>query len=341
MLGALLGATGALVGAPWGRGSVLTVGVVALAYAAREVFRVPVPIPELRRQVPEWWRGAFGPRLAAFLYGFALGPGFFTHLRHGTFVVAAAAAVALGDPLLGVVMLAPFGLARAIAVAFASASRTEPALAATGERLERLGSGQVPRTANAVALLALAAATAFVAASGGESPSWLWPLILASTFTWAAAGKVVAWPRWREALRAYALPRWIAGPAEIAVPIVEASIAVLLFAGSTRIGPVLALGLLAAFSVALARAPRAADGRLPCGCFGRRARRSIRWLLTRNAALGIVAGVSYVTGGRIPLPSLPDSGETFPAFLALAGVALTAWLVFWALRLANPRAFRQ
>src|SRR5918996_5003348 len=68
-LGALLGASGSILGAPWGRAGMLVVGAIALAYATRELFGVAVPIPEIRRQVPEWWRGAVGPRTAAFLYG--------------------------------------------------------------------------------------------------------------------------------------------------------------------------------------------------------------------------------------------------------------------------------
>src|SRR5688572_21070831 len=107
-LGGVLGATGSILGAPWGRGGLLVVVLTALAYAARELFGLPIPLPELRRQVPEWWRGSLGPRVAAFLYGVALGPGFGTHLRHGTFVVVAATAVAVGDPVVGMAMLLPF-----------------------------------------------------------------------------------------------------------------------------------------------------------------------------------------------------------------------------------------
>src|SRR5688572_6419167 len=67
--GALLGGGGALLGAPWGRGGMVIVATLGVAYAAREIYGIPVPLPELRRQVPDWWRGALGPRTSSFLYG--------------------------------------------------------------------------------------------------------------------------------------------------------------------------------------------------------------------------------------------------------------------------------
>src|SRR5919109_5174495 len=79
--GSMLAAVGSVLGAPWGRAGGLIVGGLAFLYTAREVFALPVPIPDRRRQVPEWWRTAFSPGTAAFLYGVGLGVGFFTYQR--------------------------------------------------------------------------------------------------------------------------------------------------------------------------------------------------------------------------------------------------------------------
>src|SRR5262245_626159 len=97
-LGALLGGVGALFGAPWGVAGTFAMAMVAAAYVVAEL-GIRVPVPQLRRQVPDWWRTFFPHRLAAFLYGLGLGPGFLTYLTHGTLVVVALAAVASGSPL--------------------------------------------------------------------------------------------------------------------------------------------------------------------------------------------------------------------------------------------------
>ena len=54
------------------------VAAVAVLYLVRELTGIRVPVPQLRRQVPDWWRTYFGRPLAAFLYGAGLGVGFFT-----------------------------------------------------------------------------------------------------------------------------------------------------------------------------------------------------------------------------------------------------------------------
>src|SRR5262245_40555248 len=77
--GALLGAFGALLGAPWGTAGALAVAGAAAMYLLAEL-GPRVPVPQLRRQVPDWWRTFFPPRVAAFLYGVGLGPGFLTYL---------------------------------------------------------------------------------------------------------------------------------------------------------------------------------------------------------------------------------------------------------------------
>ena len=148
MLGAVLGALGALLGAPWGRSGIALVAGVAVLYLVREMFDAPIPIPEWRRQVPSWWRDFYSPPTAALLFGAGLGVGFLTFLTFGTFVAVAFAAVAGGDPLLGAALCAPFGAARAVAVAIASLDETR-------QRSVSLGEGRVPAALNALALAAV------------------------------------------------------------------------------------------------------------------------------------------------------------------------------------------
>src|SRR6266545_2626146 len=63
--GAILGAAGSLLGAPWGGGGALLIALVTVLYLAREAAVVPVPVPQLRRQVPQWWRTFFSLPVAA------------------------------------------------------------------------------------------------------------------------------------------------------------------------------------------------------------------------------------------------------------------------------------
>jgi hypothetical protein len=152
-LGFVLGGVGALLGLEWNAGTVAVVAFVALLYGAREMFRWRIPLPQLRRQVPEWWRTFFSPHSSALLYGFGLGAGFFTYLSFGTFAAVGAAAIASGDPLVGAALCAPFGLARGLAVAV-SANETSI------DRLEDVALTSVPRFVNAGALAGMSATCA-------------------------------------------------------------------------------------------------------------------------------------------------------------------------------------
>ncbi len=153
LLGLALGVAGAVSGAPWGGVGYVIVAVVAALYFAREALGLPIPLPDLRRQVPEWWRTFFSPPVAALLYGIGLGVGFFTYLSYGTFVAVAAAAVASADPTTGAVLGGTFGLARSVAVTFAAARASTPERNAEAvDHLERWA-GTLVRRANAAALL--------------------------------------------------------------------------------------------------------------------------------------------------------------------------------------------
>src|SRR5687767_14541541 len=65
LLGAVLGLIGSLFGAPWGTVGVVVVAVPAGLYLLREALRLPVPVPQSRRQVPEWWRSFYSAPTAA------------------------------------------------------------------------------------------------------------------------------------------------------------------------------------------------------------------------------------------------------------------------------------
>jgi hypothetical protein len=147
LLGAALGALGSLLGAPWGAASVVVVIVLAGAYLLRETLHIPIPVPQSRRQVPDWWRSFYTAPIAAFLFGAGLGVGFLTFLTYGTFLVVATAAFVSGDPVLGVALCGPFGLARSLAVAVVARRGVD--LRAFIHKLEALGETSLPRTANA------------------------------------------------------------------------------------------------------------------------------------------------------------------------------------------------
>ena len=85
----------------------------------------------------------------------------------------------------------------------------------------------------------------------------------------------------------------------------------------------------------LVRALALGEGRLPCGCFGGPKSRSISWLLGRNAALALVAVVTFVTDVRLPMPGAPGLAELFPAIAVGLGVILAIALVSRARSLTN------
>jgi hypothetical protein len=157
--GALLGAAGALLRAPWGRGGFVALGVVGAVYTLREAAGLRIPIPDRARQVPDWWRTFYSPRVTAFLYGIGLGVGFLTFLSYGTFVAVAAAAVVSGSPGVGAALCAPFGLARGLSVVLANGARAPDPAEVVG-RLEHVATTQAPRFVNAVFLAGVTATAA-------------------------------------------------------------------------------------------------------------------------------------------------------------------------------------
>jgi hypothetical protein len=330
IVGSLLAGAGALLGAPWGApGAVLVVAAAAL-YVAREL-GAPVPVPQLRRQVPDWWRTFFAPHVAAFLYGLGLGPAFLTYLGHGTVVVVSVAALASGRPLLGAALLAPFGLARGLGPVLAFGVRSPSDAAALVERLDRSASRARWRGANALALSAVLVVAALEVRTI-DGPSEVGALAaagLALTFGAAAVVKLPRGAAWRRTLGSYGLRSGASRLVGFAVPAVELGIAALVLAGFGSSAGLLSIVALVAFSWAILLGRVRAGRRLECGCFGGSGTRDYRLLLARNLALAGVAFVGWRAGEDAPLVrSLgePAGADLLPVVLVVLGLALAAWV---------------
>jgi hypothetical protein len=334
--GGALGAVGALLHAPWGIAGVVAIAALALAYAAREAFGLPLPVPAARRQVPDWWRSFFSWPVAALLYGAGLGIGFLTYLTNGGLVVVAGAAVASGSPSAGALIVGAFGLARGLSALVAWPVRTHDDGTALVDRL----AARDPvwwRRANAAAL-ALVGGSALavvprVAAPAGVARTGLaaaTAAILALAFGWSAAAKLAAPRRWRQTLAAYGLPDGLAAAAPAAVPALELTVAVAAALGLAPVAGALALLLLAAFSAAIVRMRIGGAHDVACGCFGGTRHRDYRALLGRNLLLATAAVVA-LRGPARPLtgwPGIPLAGEFLPFALAIGALVvagLTAW----------------
>jgi hypothetical protein len=323
--GAVVAASAALLGAPWGRAGGLIVAAVAVLYLVGELTGLRIPVPQLRRQVPDWWRTYFGRPLAAFLYGAGLGVGFFTFVGHGTLVAVTVGAAATGRPLLGAVVMAPFGLARGLAP-LVGARSSEPEDG--GRLVDRLSStsGRLRTGLNGLALaaVAIAAAAAATRAEGGWGAA---AAILAVSFAWASISKVTGWSRWRRTLASHAFPPAMDRVAAWAVPMAESLVPILALLGRPRAAAAVALASIVAFSVALVRLAVRDGGRVACGCFGRGSI-DVRVALARNLAIAVIAAAAWRSSSADPVLRLPHGSDTLPALLvtgALAVAAITAW----------------
>ena len=324
--GAAAAAVAALLGAPWGRAGEVVLAAVAVLYLVRELTGLRVPVPQLRRQVPDWWRTYFGRPVAAFLYGAGLGVGFFTFLGHGTLVVVTVGAAATGRPLLGALVMAPFGLARGLAPLVAARSE-EPE---DGRRLvDRLSSmsGRLRSGLNGLALAAVVV-TAAVAAwrtHGGWAAAAA--AMLAVSFAWSAISKVTGWVGWRQVVATHALPRAMERFAVWATPAVESLVPMLALLGLPRAAGAVALASLVVFSIALVRLALRDGTRVSCGCFGRGSV-DVRLALARNTTLALAAAAAWSWAPSRPLLGLPTAGDSMPALLVAGSLAVVVWTVW-------------
>ena len=218
-------------------------------------------VPQLRRQVPDWWRTFFDWPIAATLYGAGLGIGFLTYLAHGTLVAVSFGAFASGDPLIGAAVVVPFGLARGLSAAMAAGVRTQR----DSQRLvDRLAASSERRraVANGAALVMVAVLAVAVAVRTGGGWTTLATAGLAAVFGWAAISKSVGLEAWRRILAEHHLPQRVGSHAAWLVPAAEALVPVLVVSGLTRAAGIWAAMLLVAFSVEALRAlaPRRPTG---------------------------------------------------------------------------------
>jgi hypothetical protein len=330
VFGAALAAFGALLDAPSDAGLAVVAAVAALYLA--EVLGARVPVPQLRRQVPNWWRSFFPSGVASFLYGVGLGIGFFTYLTRGTLVVVSVAAFVSGDPLVGALVLAPFGLARGLTASVAFHARTADEGSALVERLARNASWPGWRVAHGVALSAVLATAlvAFGEAGGAADVGAVAAAALTVTFGVAVVAKAMRWSAWRRSLAGYALPPWIERPARVGVPAVELGIAVLPLLGYASTAGLGALFTLGAFSAAVVWGRVRVGPRIGCGCFAGDRVRDYRYLLGRNALLMAIAAVAWRRGVDVaPTVSVvrPSGNDVLAAILVVLGLALAAWVV--------------
>ncbi|HVM34139.1 MAG TPA: MauE/DoxX family redox-associated membrane protein [Actinomycetota bacterium] len=167
-------------------------------------------------------------------------------------------------------------------------------------------------------------------------------IVLAGTFAWAAAAKVIRFPQWRDALRALALPVPVEAVALWGVPAAEAAVVAAIAGGAAKVGAAGALALLAAFSLLLFSVRRTHGRRVPCGCFGRASTRDASIMFVRNAALALCATAVLAgpedldPGGRA---GMPGAAEFWPAVLVAVGV-IAAALVLWQVDAAARRRRR-
>ena len=332
VFGAALGWVGGLLDAPWGRPGLIALAVIAAAYGLAELSRRRrLPIPQLRRQVPDWWRTFFGRQVAAVLYGAGLGIGFFTYLAEGTLVVVTFAAVASGRPEVGALLMVPFGLVRGLSAAAAWRSDTPERSRALVDRLVSAPERR-RKVANALTLAAIVV-TGAVAAIRAPRSGWqvLAAAALAAIFSWSAASKLLALARWRRALAAHRLPGVVERIASWSVPVGEALVSLLVVVGYPRMAAAWALALTGVFSVGLVRVRRLVGARVPCGCFGGRETVDVRHALLRNAALAALAVfVAALAVDRAVSwwPEVPGRADLVPFLVAVGAVsaaALTAW----------------
>jgi uncharacterized membrane protein YphA (DoxX/SURF4 family) len=324
--GAVVAAAGALLGAPWNTAGATIVAGVAVLYLARELTGARVPVPQLRRQVPDWWRTYFGRPLAAFLYGAGLGVGFLTFLGHGTLVAVTVGVASTGRPLLGALVMAPFGLARGLAPLVAARSKEPEDGARLVDRLSSM-SGHLRGALNSAALVSVAVAAAASAFRTHGGWGQVAAATLAVVFAWASVSKVTGWTRWRRTLSTHTLPRRAEHVAAWAVPAMESLVPILTILGRQRAAAAVALVSVTVFSIALLR-PAARDGvRVACGCFGR-ASVDVRVALARNLGFATTAIVSWLLAAPDPALGVPEAGDGLPVLLfagALTVAAITAW----------------
>jgi hypothetical protein len=159
-----LALAGELVHGAGGRAGYLVAAGIAVLAALLELRGTRI-VPQIRRQLPEHWRRLMPMPLAAGLYGVLLGVGFTTFVLSFGVWALAGVSLAVGDPELGLILGACFGLGRAIPIVALAPVAGRPAGIRANELMcERPGVYLGLRRGDAGALAA--AALALVVAPG-------------------------------------------------------------------------------------------------------------------------------------------------------------------------------
>ncbi len=167
---------------------------------------------------------------------------------------------------------------------------------------------------------------------------------LAVVFAVAGCSKLADRAATRVAIEDFHVPRPIATPAAILVPLIELAVAATLVPAPTaRVGALAAVALLAVFSFAIIRVLRA--GSTPdCNCFGGLTQTEVgRGTLFRNlalAALAVFVATSQQSVGALHWLTLPASGDR-PLFAAMAAVIAGLGWFCWGLLRQNGRLLRR
>jgi hypothetical protein len=158
---------GELLHGAGGRAAYLVAAGIALLGATLEARGTRI-VPQIRRQLPEHWRRVMPLALAAGLYGVLLGIGFTTFVLSFGVWALAGVSLAVGDPALGLLLGACFGLGRAIPILALAPLAGRPAgIRATELMCERPGVYIGLRRGDAAALLAAGLALIVVPGSAG------------------------------------------------------------------------------------------------------------------------------------------------------------------------------
>lgn len=186
---------GALLEGAAGGAAVFVAVVVAAAAAVAEGLGWRIA-PQIRRQVPEHWRRTMPLPLAAGLYGILLGLGFTTFVL--TFAVWALAgiSIALGSPVLGLMVGLGFGIGRAVPVVVMAPRLAGGGEQGAGDRMlmamaDRPGLLSGLRRLDALLLAALAVAIGVAPAAAQTVPlsgAAIDPAVVGDSAAWVAAG---------------------------------------------------------------------------------------------------------------------------------------------------------
>jgi hypothetical protein len=152
-----------------GRAGYLVAAAIALVAALLEARGTRI-VPQIRRQLPEHWRRVLPMPLAAALYGLLLGIGFTTFVLSFGVWALAGVSLALGDPTVGLLIGAAFGIGRAIPIVALAPSAGGPiGIKATELMCERPGVYLGLRRGDATVLLIAAVALIVAPGSAGAA----------------------------------------------------------------------------------------------------------------------------------------------------------------------------